>query len=227
MKRILPALLVFGLTLTAFAVDKVELDERIKLLTSKLETLQAKADRCIPAETLRKAQGIVLLDRAKGGFIFAYEGGGGAAMVRDPRSGNWSPVAFMRSDEASLGVQIGGEKSFCVILLMNTNATRLLTEANFAFSGEARGTAGNDSSGEEGKFTQPEPSMLVYGDRHGLYGGAAIKGGAVSPDDDANKVYYGRPESMQDILFDKKVKPTELSAQLAEKLKEFSKAAKK
>jgi lipid-binding SYLF domain-containing protein len=224
MKRIMISLLVLGLATVTFALDKTDLDGRVKKLTSLLETLQAKPDKSIPADVLRRAQGIVLLDRTKGGFIFAYEGGGGVALVRDRKSEKWSPVAFMRSDEASLGVQIGGEQSFCVILLMNTNATRLLTEANFAFGGEARGTAGKDSKGEEGSFSAPEPSMRVYGDRHGLYGGAAVKGGAVSPDDEANRVYYGQPVSMQDILFDKKVKPTDLATALAGKLKEYSKA---
>lgn len=230
MKMTLLGLLTVGLafsTLSTLAADKAELEGRIKKLTSRLETLQSKPDKCIPAETLRKAQGIVLLDRTKGGFIVAYQGGGGVAMVKDPKTDKWSSVAFMRSDEASLGAQIGGEQSFCVILLMNTNATRMLTDANFEFSGEARGTAGNDSKGEEGKFSKTEPSTLVYGERHGLYGGAAIKGGAVSPDDEANRVYYGQPVSMQEILFDKKVKPTELATGLADKIKGYSKGAKK
>ena len=93
--------------------------------------MQAKPDKRIPAENLRKALGIILLDRTKAGFIFAYQGGGGLAMVKDAKSGRWSPPAFLTANEASLGVQIGGQQSFVVILLMNTNATHALTESSY------------------------------------------------------------------------------------------------
>src|SRR5262245_44955413 len=112
MKTTFFGLLLFSCVLTAFAVDKSELDTRIRTLTSKFEALQGHAGKAIPAETLRKAQGVVLLDRTKAGFVFAYQGGGGVAMVRDPKTGKWSNASFMSANEASLGFQIGGEQSF-------------------------------------------------------------------------------------------------------------------
>src|SRR5207245_306253 len=153
-------------------------------------------DKRIPAETLRKAEGIVLLDRTKAGFIFAFQGGGGLAMVRDSKSGKWGPAAFLEATEASLGLQVGGQQSFFVILLMSTNAARALMDGAIEFGGEARGTAGNASAGAESSF-KPQPSILVYDDRAGLYGGAAIKGGSISPDDDANTAYYGEYASLK------------------------------
>lgn len=220
--------MALGLILLSFAgstlaVEKTELDNRIRMLTAKFETLQWKADKGIPAEHLRKARGIVLLDRTKAGFVFAFQGGGGVALVKDPESERWSPAAFLGAHEASLGFQIGGEQSFFVILFMNTNATRLLIEPNIKFGGEARGTAGDASTGAEGIVSPTEQSVLVYAARKGLYGGAAIKGGAIAPDDEANRVYYTAPLTMNDILFDRKVRPTEAATELAAKLTEFSK----
>jgi SH3 domain-containing YSC84-like protein 1 len=223
MKMIMLNLLLMGFVSSALAADKAQLDNRIHALTAKFEAMQAKPDKAVPAEYLRKARGIVLLDRTKAGFIFAYQGGGGVAMVKYGRSENWSPVAFLGATEASLGFQIGGEQAFFVILLMNTNATRLLTEPNFEFGGEARGTAGNESAGEEGKISSTELNVLVYSDRKGLFGGAAIKGGAITPDAESNHAYYGEFLSMNDILFGKKVKPTEAATELAKKLTEQSK----
>ena len=72
-----------------------------------------------------------------------------------------------------------------------------------------------------------EPSVLVYDDRKGLYGGAAIKGGAIAPDEAANRVYYEKALTMSEILFENKVKPTETAAQLAVKITERSKVAQK
>ncbi len=209
---------MMGLAGTVLAIEPAELNNRLRQLGAKFDTMQATADKRIPADTLRKAKGIVLMDRTKAGFLFAYEGGGGAAMVRDPKTDAWGPVAFVSASEASLGFQIGGEQNFYVILLMTTNATRFLTEPNYNFGGEARGTAGDASSGQEGKVDTGEPPYVVYDLRKGLYGGAAIKGGAVSADDKANQVYYGQYLTMKDILFDHKVQPTQPAMDLAAKL---------
>ena len=88
MKTLTVGLLVLGFVSSTFAVDKVALDNRIRTLTGKFEELQSKPDKCVPAETLRKAQGILLLDRTKAGLVFGYHGGGGVAMVKDAK-GKW------------------------------------------------------------------------------------------------------------------------------------------
>ncbi len=217
-------LLWFGSSV--LAIEKVQLDNRIRILTGKFEEMQLKPDKRIPAETLQKAQGVILLDRTKAGFIFAYQGGGGVAMVKNSKSQKWSPAAFLAAHEASLGFQVGGQQTFFVILLMNTNATRLLTEPTFEVGGEASGTAGNTSTGVSGTVSSTEQPVLVYDDRKGLYGGAAIKGGAVSPDEEANRVYYGEFLTMADILFQNKVKATPAASDLAAKLTENSKKQK-
>ncbi len=161
-------------------------------------------------------------NRTKAGFIFAYQGGSGVVLVRDPKTAKWGPVAFLSANEASLGFQIGGQQSFFVMLLMSTNATRLLAESKFEFGGEAQGTAGDASGGASGTVTPPEPQVLIYDDRQGLYGGAAIKGGAISADEEANRVYYGQFLTANDILFQNKAKPTEAAAELATKLNGYS-----
>ena len=224
MRLLITGLFLVGLAVPAQAIDKAELDKRIRRMTTKFETMQAKPDKRIPAESLRKAKGIILLDRTKAGFIFAFQGGGGLAMVKDAKSDRWSPPAFMRADEASLGFQIGGQQSFVVILLMNTNAVHALTDSKVDFGGEASGTAGNSSGKAEGNATDDGTQQtLVYTDATGLYGGAAIKGGAVSPDPEANVAYYGQSLTSKEILFEKKGKPTEAATALAQKLTQSSK----
>jgi len=227
MKTITLGILLLSLAGSAVAIDKPELDQRIRTLTAKFDALQSKPDKRIPAETLRAAKGIVLLDRTKAGFIFAYQGGGGVAMARHPETDKWSATAFLGADEASLGFQVGGQQTFFVILLMTTNATRLLTEPTFEFGGEARGTGGDATAGVETAITSPERSILVYDDRKGLYGGVSIKGGAISPDSEANRLYYGQALTMKDILFEGKVQPTAAATDLAARLTEHAKTAQK
>src|SRR5437867_9737970 len=118
MQMILSGVLLLLLEEAALAAEKSELDRRILKLAIALERMQQKPEKRIPAGRLRKAEGIILLDRTKAGFLFAYQGGSGVAMVKDKKSGNWGPVAFFSAHEASLGAQIGGQQSFIVLLLM-------------------------------------------------------------------------------------------------------------
>jgi SH3 domain-containing YSC84-like protein 1 len=222
--KLITTLLLVCFCSAAVAVERPELETRAQKLIAKFESLQSKPDKRVPPEVLRKAQGVILLDRTKAGFIFAYQGGGGLAMVKD-KKGKWSPIAFMRADEASLGFQIGGQQTFLVIVLMNEQSTKtLIADAAFEFGGEARGTAGNASAGAEGKLEDIQRSVLVYDERQGLFGGAAIKGGSIHPDHDGNAVYYGGAVvTMQEILFDGKYKPTEPAKALAQKIQKYSK----
>ena len=224
MRKLIIGLLLLGLAIPALATTKADVEKRIRLLTVKLDEMQAKPDKRVPAEMLRNAKGIILMDRTKGGFIFGYQGGGGLAMVKDKKSGRWSPPSFLTSNEGSFGLQIGGQQSFTVILLMNTNATHALIDSTANFGGEASGTAGNSSGKAEGSPTEdPLQSILVYRDVTGFYGGATIKGGALSPDTDANVAYYGQSLTPEDILFGRKGKPTDAATTLMQKLDEFSK----
>jgi len=223
MKTKLLTLLLLGLTWAASALERPELEVRAQKMIAKFDAMQQKPDKRVPADVLRNAKGIILLDRTKAGFVFAYQGGGGVALVKD-KKGRWSPLAFMKADEASLGFQIGGQQSFLVILLMNDQSTKtLIADAAFEFGGEARGTAANSSTGAEGKVDSIDRAVLVYDDRHGLFGGAAVKGGAISPDHDANRIYYGGHITMQQILFDSKVKPTAAATSLGDKVNAFAK----
>ncbi len=196
------------------------LDNRIRKLTAQFEALQRKPNEGVPSDMLRNARGIVLLDRTKAGFGFAFQGGTGVAMVKDAR-GKWSPPAFLSADEASLGPQIGGEQSFCVVLFMDTNATQELSGSIVNFGGEARATAGDQSSGVE-NLAVPAPSTLVYGDRAGFYGGVAMKGGTISPDQNANETYYGHYVTVNDVLFGKRVKPTLAATELARTISNYA-----
>ena len=222
MKSIISAVLLLGVVSSALAVDKVELENRIRKMQTKFEMMQLKPDKSVPAADLKAAKGIILLDRSKGGFVFAFQGGSGVAMVRDARSGKWGAPAFYTANEASVGFQVGGQQSFVVILLMNTNAVYMLTEGSFNFGGEASGTAGNQSGGTEGTASY-NPMVKVYTDKEGLFGGAAIKGDAIKPDSDANLAYYGQYLMPRDILLGGKVVPGQAATDLQKKLEEFSK----
>jgi len=87
--------LIFGLAVSGLAADRNDLDQRIRNLADRFEAMQAKPGKGISPEVLRKAQGIILLDGTRAGLLFAYQHASGVAMVKDPRTGQWSPPSFL------------------------------------------------------------------------------------------------------------------------------------
>jgi SH3 domain-containing YSC84-like protein 1 len=221
MKTIMLGLMLSGLASAVMAIEPAELDNRIRTLTDKFDAFQHRSDNGIPPEILRKAQGIILLDATKGGLVFAYQGGNGVAMVREGKRKKWSPVAFLKSSQTSLGVQAGEEQNFYIILLMTTNSTWRLIDPKIEFGAGASGTANNNTGGVESKAPS-EQEVIVYKDRVGLYSGAVVKGGGILSDGNANRVYYGQDLSMRDILFDHKVQPSETTSRLASEINSYA-----
>src|SRR5260370_32669919 len=83
MLPLLSCLLFLGIALPGLAADRDNLDRRIRTLTDKFEAIQAKPRKAIPPEVLRKAQGIILLDGTRAGFLFAYHHAGVIALFND------------------------------------------------------------------------------------------------------------------------------------------------
>jgi SH3 domain-containing YSC84-like protein 1 len=203
-----------------YATDKRDLDDQLFKLRTKFELMQSKPDKRIPASVLRKAAGVILLDRIKAGFGFAYQGGSGVAMVKDAVSGQWGAPVFLSASQTSFGPQAGGRESFTVILVMDTNAVFRLGESSFDFGGEAGATAGNAGGGVESTVSSvPCQAVMVYSDSEGFYGGAAVRGGQLSPDSTADVAYYGQYLTPRQILFEKKGQPDSAAQALAQELR--------
>jgi lipid-binding SYLF domain-containing protein len=220
---LLSCLLLLGLAASGLGAERDNLDQRIRNLSDRFEAMQAKPGKRISPEILRKAQGIILLDGTKAGLLFAYQHAGGVAMVKDSRTGEWGSASFLGANEASQGLQIGGERSLTVIVITKPDATWALVGPVTKFGGEASGTAGTATGKAEGVISPLEEPATVYSDSRGLFAGAAIKGGTIWPDTDANLAYYGLPLSAKEILFDGKVKPTAAAEELAKRISESSK----
>lgn len=220
MKTAVLGLLIVGLACSASALDRNQLNDRIRSLTAQFTSMEQNPATRIPADQLARAHGIVLLDRTKGAFIFGYHSGYGVALAKGP-AGHWGPAGFVSSTGASLGAQIGGTKDFFVVLLMSPAAADALKQPVDNFGAQASETGWNQHAGAKAMSNSRQP-VVVYSEHNGVYAGASIKGGSVSADKDANSTYYGRTVSMNGILFGHQVSPTPVEDQLISKVNEFS-----
>src|SRR6476620_2864229 len=115
--------------------------DRVNKASEVMDEVMKIADKSIPRDLLAKADAIVVFPGAvKGAFIVGAQGGKGVAVSR---SGNgWSAPAFLNMAGGSVGLQIGGQKTDYVLLIMNDKGLKGLLEDKFELGGEGSVAAG-------------------------------------------------------------------------------------
>lgn len=211
MKKFLTAL--FCVTALASAlpaapgITRAAIIERLDSCEAILQNLQGNIKTAIPADVLRRAKGIVIVNQFQAGFIFGVKDGYAVALVRRP-NGKWSVPAFLRAGELSFGLQAGGKSISAVYVLMDDATARLLFKNRMNLGAEAKAVAGIRAAEREAvtRSVRTEANVLVYSTTEGFYLGAAIKTGFMSPHDDANRLFYNSNDRMPELLFSDWVK---------------------
>ena len=173
-----------------------------------IREMQGNIKTAIPAEYLRKARGIIIINQFQGSFILGIKDGYGVAMVRRS-NGKWSVPAFLKAGELSLGFQVGGRASNAVYLLMDDDTARLLFKNRMNLGAEANVAAGVRAA-EADAVTKPLPTntnVLVYSTTEGLFAGAAVKTGYITPHEAANELFYNSKNRMPELLYSDWVTP--------------------
>jgi lipid-binding SYLF domain-containing protein len=216
-----------SLAAAVFAASKNKLEARIRDLTDYFADVQKDPTKAVPAEILSKAKGLVIMRNYKAGFIVGVSGGAGVAIVKDKATGEWGPVGFVKAGEGSFGFQAGAQRSDMILVLMNSDGVKVLTDPNLKLGVDVRATIGPKSGGDQANVKTDNTPVLVYGDTRGLFGGASIETGGVFPDASDNEDYYEQKLSMNDILIGGKVKATEAAKALGAKIEQYGKVETK
>lgn len=147
-------------------------------------------EKAIPQELLDKAEAIAVFPGVvKAAFIFGGRGGQGVISRRN-RTG-WSAPAFFNLSGGSFGAQIGAQKNDYVFLIMNENGVKGLLEDKFEMGGEAglvAGPVGREVAASTNMTL--DAGILSYSRSKGAFIGAALKGVAITPDNDLNEAVY-------------------------------------
>lgn len=200
-KLVLPFVCCFFFVVTSnvYAASKDKLSNRIDRSDYFLKEMMEIPETSIPSTLMKSCQGIIIMRQYKAGFIFGAKGGRGVALKRDVKTHKWSAPSFVTSGEASFGLQIGGQLSDAIILIMNKSGVESLLLTKFKLgvgASLAIGPVGRDTEAKIG----PNTTYLVYSKAKGLYGGLTVEGGVISQDGSANKEFYGRKISVKEIF---------------------------
>lgn len=150
-----------------------------------------------------QAKGVLVVPvSVKGGFIIGGSGGVGVLLDRGAAN-DWSYPAFYQLASVSFGLQIGGDVSEIVMLVMSERGRDALLTTEFKLGGDVSVAAGPVGAGAK---AQTADVIAFSRTKGGVYGGLNVEGAVVSPKDQWNGLYYGRPVAPRQILLDRTVR---------------------
>jgi SH3 domain-containing YSC84-like protein 1 len=207
MKKIILGFGVLALlVLPALGQDKEE-DRVAKAGTVIKEILDIPDD--IPQDVIDRADCVVVLPSVLK-FAFGIGGsyGRGVMTCRGGKNfhGPWSAPTMMALEGASFGLQLGGQATDFVLLLMSSKSAASILESKVKLGGDvsaAAGPVGRNASAETDVTLRAE--ILSYSRARGLFAGISLAGSTLRPDNDANKKLYGKEVSAKAIVFSKAV----------------------
>jgi lipid-binding SYLF domain-containing protein len=176
----------------------------------------------IPQDLLNRARCVVVLPSVvKAAFIVGGSYGHGVMVCHTGEHfrGHWGAPVMMALEGGSVGLQIGGQATDFVILVMNDRGASSLLHSKVKLGGDASiaaGPKGRDATAETDVTLRSE--MLSYSRSRGVFAGVSLEGSTLRPDGDANRKLYGRDTTPSEIITESKVQAPEAAHKLIARL---------
>jgi lipid-binding SYLF domain-containing protein len=204
MKKILPVVLaVAALTLPLQAGDHKETD-RLENCGIVIQEIMDIPDN-IPQDLIDKADCVIVYPSVlKGAFIFGGSYGRGAMTCRTGErfNGPWSAPTMMALEGGSFGLQIGGQATDFVLLVMNERGAKAIMNSKVKLGADASAAAGpKGRNAEASTDVTLRAEILSYSRARGLFAGISLAGSTVRPDGSANENLYHKKVDAQDVVF--------------------------
>jgi len=183
--------------------DKEKDEDRLQNSGTVLKEILDVPDD-IPQDLLDKADCVVVFPSVlKAAFIVGAQYGRGVMSCRKGESynGPWGPPSMMALEGGSFGLQIGGQATDFVLLVMNDRGANGILASKVKLGGDASvaaGPVGRDASAETDASLRAE--ILSYSRARGVFAGISLEGSTVRPDGDANERIYGKKIPAKDIV---------------------------
>jgi lipid-binding SYLF domain-containing protein len=210
MKKVLALLLGTALLcLTAAMAAPAPKDEKDLKETDRLKNAGEVAKEImnipddIPQDLLDKADCVVVFPSVlKAAFIVGASYGRGAMTCRsgDDFRGPWGAPTMMALEGGSFGLQIGGQATDFVLLVMNERGANAILTSKVKIGGDASASAGpvgRNAAASTDVTLRAE--ILTYSRSRGLFAGISLEGSTLRPDNDANERLYGKKIDAKEV----------------------------
>jgi len=231
-KYLAAALLLIGPATYAASVPAASAKDKDKDESSRLENAGTVIDEIlnvpdnIPQDLLDKARCVVVLPSVlKAAFVVGGSYGRGVMVCRTGEHfrGPWGAPVMMALEGGSVGLQIGGQATDFVILVMNDRGAESILKSKVKLGADAAiaaGPKGRDAQANTDATLRAE--MLSYSRSRGVFAGISLEGSTLRPDGDANRKLYGRDVSPAEIITESKVEAPEAAHKLISRLQRAS-----
>src|SRR5215813_66619 len=196
--------------------DKKE-EERVKDAGQVLKEILNIPDD-IPQDLLDKAECVVVLPSVKKAAIgIGGSFGRGVMICRSGQhyTGPWGAPAMYALEGFNIGLQLGGQATDFVLLVMNPSGAKSLLSSKVKLGADASAAAGpKGRSAQAATDVVLKAEVLSYSRSKGLFAGVSLEGSTLRSDGSANEKLYGQKLSAKDIIRGGKVKPPAAAAEL-------------
>jgi lipid-binding SYLF domain-containing protein len=200
MKRMTAVLaLVCLLVLNSWAANKET--QRVENAGKVLTEILNIPDN-IPQSLLNKADCVIVLPSV---VKFAIGLGGnygrGVMTCRKNFTGSWGAPTMMALEGGSFGLQLGGQATDFVLLVMNQRGAKGILSSKVKLGADASAAAGpKGRNAAAATDLTMRAEILSYSRARGLFAGVSLEGSTLRPDSGANKGLYGKDVDPQKIV---------------------------
>ncbi len=165
----------------------------------------------IPADLLNKAECVIVLPSVmKFAVGFGGSYGRGVMTCRSGKefSGPWSAPSMMALEGGSFGLQLGGQATDFVLLVMNQRGADSILTSQVKLGGDVAAAAGpKGRSAAASTDVTLRAEILSYSRSRGLFAGISLEGSTLRPDNDGNERLYGKGTTAKEIVINSKIRP--------------------
>jgi lipid-binding SYLF domain-containing protein len=158
----------------------------------------------IPKDLLDKAECVIVLPSVvKFAFGVGASYGRGVMTCRSGKefSGPWSAPSMMALEGGSFGLQLGGQATDFVLLVMNQRGADSILTSQVKLGGDLAAAAGpKGRSAAASTDVTMRAEVLSYSRARGLFAGISLEGSTLRPDNDGNERLYGKGTSAKDVV---------------------------
>jgi len=146
---------------------------------------------------------IIVPNLIRAAFFFGGRGGNGVMLVRGD-DGKWSAPAFYTLGGLSWGLQVGGQTSELVIVVMTQKGVEAIMNREVTLGGDAGlaiGELGQGVNASTGLGLKAD--MYAFARSQGLFVGVSLEGSVISPRETWDQQVYGQDATPKSILVDR------------------------
>src|SRR5438132_2883492 len=139
----------------------------------------------IPTDLLDKAECVIVFPSVlKAAFVIGGSYGRGAMTCRTGEhfTGPWSAPTMMALEGGSIGLQLGGQATDFVLLVMNPRGARAILSSKVKLGADASAAAGpKGRTANASTDVTMRAEVLSYSRARGLFAGLSLEGSTVRP----------------------------------------------